>query len=465
VIPNKDSEILYTLKVVNDTEHPIQKLVLIDNLPEQDDHNAFDTNTARESEFKVELALNPDFNIRVIDPEGSAATSNITHTIEYSTGTDFGGPQSTHWKGEPSDDDDSTQWTSNPVGARSIRIVINGEILPDEVVEVTFKAKPVGEVMSGQTAWNSFGYHYKLEGYSDELEALSPKAGVRIPSIPKLVKKLVDTNGRTITAPHDTTFTFVLYEGTPLSGSFTDVQALRDALQNSGKKSVILNVPVNAGSSTSDPVALEFDQWNWEIGASYTISEFLTGDDYELNRFIETSARSCTFQYNPAVPQQITCENTLNLWSVRLKKVNEAGEALKGAVFGLYSPEASDERADAVPGIPAQVTRNGQKWYLADFGSSDVDGFIQWSGLKRECYYVQEIHAPDGYLIPTNGGMLLYRSASVNGQLDREVVNQAGYELPKTGSSGTAMYTISGLMVMVFALCLPVCVPSRKHKK
>ena len=72
----------------------------------------------------------------------------------------------------------------------------SGTLIPARSrVSVRFDAKIAGKAQSGQTAWNSFGYHYKVEDNSSELEAAPLKCGVMLPIIPEIVKQVVDRSG------------------------------------------------------------------------------------------------------------------------------------------------------------------------------------------------------------------------------------------------------------------------------
>ena len=451
VLEEDDPNFSYTLQVDNDTDHAMTKLVLIDNLPEVGDHNPFDTSTDRGSEFTVSLAGEPNFRV-MIHPENGEPYAAVNYTIQYSTGTDFGKPQSTHWQGQAPNADDPTQWTDDPTGARSFRVILGESIPPKASVKVTFDAVAPHALQPGQAAWNSFGYHYALEGEPMELEAMAPVVGVKSPSIPALRKQVLDINGSPALLQKDVAFSFVVFEGSLPGDEFTTTAELAQLLDAAGKAYRTFSLSMEAGSSLSDYMDLRFDGWNWKEGQTYSLVEILEDDAFSFRKFLGTGAASYTFTYDPGVQQQILCENTMNHWSVELSKTDPTGKGLEDGVFGLYSPNAADQISGEAFNAPEQLTYNGITWYLSHIGTTDKNGCILWDQLERSSYYLLEIQPPPGHVMGDQPGQLLYRSAAEEGVYRVSMVNQPGYALPHTGSIGTAPLTIPGLLLMAAAV-------------
>ena len=463
VLSETDKLFTYKLIVRNDTKKAMTKLVVLDNLPEVGDHNPFNTNIGRNSEFTVSLAENPGISVQIIPAEG-AAYAPADYLVQYSTGTNFGRPYSKHWTGETPDAGDATIWTRDSTGARSIRVIIQ-ELIPDEAtVVVTFNAKISGEASPGETAWNNFGYHYELQDLSTMLEAMSPVAGVRVPDVPSLLKRLVDSNGSAISTNEDAQFRFLVYEGDVMEGNFETEESLHTALTDAGRAFREFTVEVEAGKTSSERIKLSADTWKWQAGATYTIVELPVDREYSFRRFIGTAADYYTFTHTPEISPDIVCENSLNLWTIRLKKVNPEGENLAGAVFALYSPDRTEQLVGNVPGIPGEIVNAGQTLYLAQTATSDTEGQIEWNNLLASYYYLLEVQAPEGYNLPEMNGQILYRSSSAGNIAELTVVNEAGYELPETGGPGTMLYTKLALMLIGTGTIL-LCLQQEKRKR
>ncbi|MEE1036227.1 MAG: SpaA isopeptide-forming pilin-related protein [Oscillospiraceae bacterium] len=410
VLDGPESEFQYTLTVNNDTNRPMSKLVLIDNLPDaENDHTPFDTNAPRDSEFAVHLAETPGFVVTVVPKEGESYTPE-KYTIQYSKSTDFGGPQSSQWMGE-----EGSQWTTDPTDARAIRVIISETIPVDAKVTVTFKVKADKDAKPGQTAWNNFGYHYSLEGNSNELEAMPVAVGAKIPSVPKLMKKLVDSKGNPLNAAQNTEFTFLVTSTGGVAGTF--------------------KAEVPADSSESDWVEISPEGWTWEKGKTYTVTETNIPEPYAFGKFLNGKGNSYTFTYDPSANQRIVCQNVMDHWSIRVTKVDgrDADTVLEGAEFKLYGLETNTAETKEY---------EGQTWYLCCTGTTDENGVLEWKELDQNKYLLVETKAPDGYQLPAEPYRVLTRSDT--GELEEKVENVSTYELPETGGMGTMLYSISG---------------------
>lgn len=464
LLPGADSTFRYTLTVENSTDEAMTRLVLIDNLPEEGDHSPFDTEAPRNSAFAVRLAENPAFAVTVTGENGvQTVLSEEQYTIQYSTDTDFGGAQSADWRGENTGT--AADWTQNPEGARSVRIIIDdgtGLVIPGgSTISVSFTAEIDGNADPGAIAWNSFGYHYQLLGVPVELEAMPLNVGIKVPSVPELVKRTVDADGEPAPLDEARQFTFVVYTGNRIPESWQTLDELHAILNQNNRQYRDFAVTVEAGESVSEAVSLAAEGWTWTEGTAYTIVEVPAGDEFELDGFNQTNQQSYTFLYDPDVQVNITCQNELLRWSIDLVKQDGTGDGagtLAGAVFALYSPDESDAAEEIPEGyedleIETSFTADsGQTWYLTEVGTTGEDGSLSWSGLLRERYYLLEVKAPDGYNLNAVPWQILERTGAGGGAFSLTVVNEAGYELPKTGGPGTTLYTTGGLALLAAAL-------------
>ena len=112
----------------------------------------------------------------------------------------------------------------------------------------------------------------------------------------------------------------------------------------------------------------------------------------------------------------------LTLYSIQLHKVNNEGQALAGAVFGLF--EADGVTPVANPYGEGQAT-----------ATSDANGLVTFTGLEAKDYVVKEITAPEGYqlseeAITVSSSQLI---ASTDQVLDQgKVVNKPFTAIPPT---------------------------------
>ena len=79
----------------------------------------------------------------------------------------------------------------------------------------------------------------------------------------------------------------------------------------------------------------------------------------------------------------------LKLYSIQLHKANADGNALAGAVFGLF--EADDTTPVANPYGAGQAT-----------ATSDASGLVTFTGFEAKDYVVKELTAPEGYQLSTD---------------------------------------------------------------
>lgn len=464
LLPGENSAFQYTLSVKNTTDYPMEKLVLIDNLPETGDHSPFDTEVPRNSDFQIDFADDPDVQVKITDESGSERLlDGGSYTVQYSKGTDFGGRQSADWKGETNGT--MAKWSDSSADARSVRIIILDEggaekLIPaNATVSVTFSAKIQGEAAPGTLAWNSFGYHYKLAGITAELEAMPLVVGVKVPSVPTLVKELVDAKGQPVSAPENTEFRYIVYNGEALNGEYETEEALKTALETEKRQYKAFTVTVNEGESKSEAISLASEGWNWESGEKYTIVEIPDNQDYALNGFNHTSQTSYTFTYDPDQQIAITCQNEYLLWAADLTKQDsqKTDKKLSGAVFALYSPVKKDQMKEIPDAykeliISETVTTgegdHAQTWYLAAIKTTGTDGTLSWEELRRAQYYLLEVKAPEGYALNAVPWQILDKTAAEQGLYSLTVENTQLYELPSSGGPGIFLHMIGGILLL-----------------
>ena len=396
LLPGADSRFRYTLTVNNAklNQHGMKRLVLIDSLPEVGDHNPFTEDEPRFSEFRVDLADEPEFEVWVRKfgetgtgeklPEGS-------YRLEFSGRTEF---TAEDWKGEAADWNGDMASVENRGGVRSFRIVIvddgadgAGDLIPAGAsVDVKFTGQVAeGEApMPGEAAWNSFGYRYALKGEIEtSLESTPLNVGVRLPDVPRLIKELKDKEGNEVKAGEEMAFRFLVYQGKKLElkEDFTDKE-LAELLAGEGLKFTCIDAKVEKGSSQSETVALkDMVKWKWEDN---TETSGVDGNGTDAGDGI------------PAQTEMSRWKPTNEPWHW------EDGEEY--TIVELPMGEGSACQFDTLGG----VGNNGHT-------------FTYFNDKRKEIIAVNLCKAP------------------------------AIYELPETGGAGDSRYTLSGLLCLAAA--------------
>ena len=482
VLPGKESLFTYTLSVDAPDDQAMDKLILIDGLPDVNDHSAFQTDDPRYSEFQVAFADTPNVTVTVTNADGTVTTlTSEQYKVEYNAKTSF---DADDWKG-------TSTWNESSANARSLRVKIEdtaGTLIPAKSkVSVRFDAKISGDAKPGQIAWNSFGYHYSVVGDPNELEAAPLKVGVMIPSVPEIVKQIVDQDGNTAKAKADKTFRFLLYTGESLNK--TDESTLGAALTaDSSRKATLIELTVKAGESASEKLSLSdrkvwsfdkgvwkegTDSWTWEANAKYTLVELPDSDPtYKFSSVNgSTTGTGYTFTYAKDKTLTLTAVNRLDLWSFTIQKTDaeNAAKTLTGAWFALYSPEQSDQMTeDAYDKLTDRPTtkpdftltvgegKNAKTWYLCQLAQTrdveDKKGTLVFTDLLRDEYLYREIQAPMGYQLDDT-----IRSAKKTDVIHTATISNTKvteFALPKTGGVGTFWFTAGGALLIAGSLLL-----------
>lgn len=172
-----------------------------------------------------------------------------------------------------------------------------------------------------------------------------------------------------------------------------------------------------------------------------------------------------------------------------LKRFSDNGGNLRNVKFRLHN-DTDDcyiiaEQKDGVYYAKGFATKKSDATTFVPNGS----GHIVVKGLEDDTYSLTEIATDKGYVLLRDavkiviktaengqcekcGAKLLTASATVNGKdasmtegnaiVPLTVVNNPGFDLPKTGGYGTWMFTIGGVILLGAAAFIVIC--SRKHK-
>ena len=186
----------------------------------------------------------------------------------------------------------------------------------------------------------------------------------------------------------------------------------------------------------------------------------------------------------PPVPGKLEQEETIYTYAIALKKVNNEGKALPGAVFEFpfyVKPAADTDGAYIYAGTAAGDGLTNQI-------TTPENGVIIVKGVKTGRYVITEVTAPAGYnkltdpvtveavktsSTSTHTTVYLDENGNVtNTETDKTtrvdvnieaiaatavvVVNKAGTELPSTGGMGTTVFYVLGAVLVMGAVVLLV---------
>ena len=169
---------------------------------------------------------------------------------------------------------------------------------------------------------------------------------------------------------------------------------------------------------------------------------------------------------------QKTATVDVTTFAIKIDKYVDGAQSTKlaGAKFDLYRTLTAAEIAAGVTGTPIPHTNfNGIK--LESDLTTDADGAATFAkyeanGTNNYDYYLVETQAPSGYNILDKAVKVNFTDTDVEttaGVFTVEVPNSSGIKLPITGGTGTVIFTIIGIALMVGAVVLFVV--SRKKAK
>lgn len=378
------SDFTYTLNVQNRCQSDsINKMIVIDNLPQIDDHMAYaSASSRRNSEYMIALKEISDSAITVMnkDDTGTAVLSRgadeniLGYEIEFSTETVF---DDSDWSGV-----ETEKWLSFEAALekietgnikiedlRSFRVIVSGGegIVRNNILTVSVQANIYGEPERGETAWNNFGYKYYIDNNygTFELSASSLNVGVMTATIPKIRKILETGTGEQLSAENSgISASFIVYKGNQIK--YESEQELFAYLKENDIAFTVLEVSGKEIDSQSyipfedlyacraeigengiyDIIGTE-TQWTWQEGDTYTFAEIKFPEHVLFSSMQNVQTNGYTMTYERAGTYNITCKNIYDDYSLVINKTDsDNGEILTGAGFaqyGMITGEPEDE--------------------------------------------------------------------------------------------------------------------------
>ena len=326
-------------------------------------------------------------------------------------------------------------------------------------------------------------------------------------STPKDLRKTADVDDVSIgdTVTYTVRFKTSNYYGAGAEAkeivSYTIVDTLPDLLSDVTVTSIIVD---NDGDDTTtndqDPVTAQFadkkinikwydnNQFLYNNGATVTITYTAkVTDKATIDGAGNTNKVTVTWTTkdgNQPDPGKLENEETIFTYAIALKKVNNKGKALPGAVFEF--PFYVQSTADANGAYIYAGTTAGDG--LTNQITTPDSGVIIVKGVKTGSYEIKEVTAPAGYnkltdpvtveavktsSTSTHTTVYLDENGNVtNTETDKTtrvdvnieaiaatavvVVNKAGTELPSTGGMGTTVFYVLGAVLVMGAVVLLV---------
>lgn len=163
-------------------------------------------------------------------------------------------------------------------------------------------------------------------------------------------------------------------------------------------------------------------------------------------------------------------ETKVFTWGIDLTKTGDDDKLLEDVEFTL-------KKGDANTGVDMTFSQNTDKAYVPDENSTNTtiktnaDGKLVIRGLKSGSYILTETKTAEGYVLLKDSITIVIEgdedtgeaTATVAGKqvelkedgtsltalIPITVVNNTGFDLPKTGEVGTAMFTIVGIILVL----------------
>lgn len=183
----------------------------------------------------------------------------------------------------------------------------------------------------------------------------------------------------------------------------------------------------------------------------------------------ETNTVTFDYSFYPYVEnshEQKTATVDVTTFAIKIDKYVDGakGTKLAGAKFDLYRTVYPGETGVTIPHTSIEGIKLEGDITTDDNGAATFAKY-EANGTNYD-YYLVETQAPSGYNLLNNAVKVNFTDADVattNGVYTVEVPNKSGIQLPITGGTGTVIFTVIGIALMVGAVVLFVV--SRKKAK
>lgn len=217
------------------------------------------------------------------------------------------------------------------------------------------------------------------------------------------------------------------------------------------------------------------DSWSANGGKRLVITYTATLNNDNTTAVNDKETNTVTFDYSfyPYVEnshEQKTATVDVTTFAIKIDKYvdGELTNKLANAKFDLYRTATQAEVNAGLAVIIPHTTVNGIKLegdLVTDANGTATFAKYEANGTNYD-YYLVETQAPSGYNILNNAAKVNFTDADVAataGIYTVQVPNKSGIQLPITGGTGTVIFAIIGITLMVGAVVLFVV--SRKKEK
>ena len=220
------------------------------------------------------------------------------------------------------------------------------------------------------------------------------------------------------------------------------------------------------------------DNWSANGGKQLVITYTATLNDDDTTAVNTKETNTVTFDYSnyPYVDdphESKTATVDVTTFAIKIDKFvkNQETNKLAGAKFDLYRTATQAEiDAGLAVTIPHTTEKKGIK--LEGDKVTDANGVATFEKYEangtRYDYYLVETQAPSGYNLLDNAKKLNFTGndvAETHGVYTVEVPNSSGIKLPITGGTGTVIFTVIGIALMVGAVVLLVVSRKKSAKE
>ncbi len=257
---------------------------------------------------------------------------------------------------------------------------------------------------------------------------------------------------------------------------------------------VLVNVLDTFATVFQNPVTLFYyssdtENYGWvytwdmlDSSYSYAVLELTESKTFEAGTpalISSTEDNGCTYytwQVENTLTEEVSAtENLVNIYVYDGTEIESPESApLSGAGFILSKVELVEgeevtyyayctQGADGYWEVAGWIAADSEYAEYATIFTSDESGYIRFSNIDSGTYILTEVTAPAGYLLPVDS---IAFTVDVSGAVTSNdvkifedgitipVANVMGSEMPLTGGTGTIMYTMVGLLLVVCAVYL-----------
>lgn len=222
-----------------------------------------------------------------------------------------------------------------------------------------------------------------------------------------------------------------------------------------------------------------YSSWSANAGKQLiiTYTAQLNSDDTTAVNVKETNTATFDYSYYPYVANSHkTQSDTANVttFAIQIDKykknkdnINDNSKKLEGAAFDLYRTAYSGETGTVTIPLTSEEGILLESGLETDENGSALFAKYEANGSKYD-YYLVETKAPSGYNILGEAIKINFSDddvAETNGIFTVGVPNSSGIQLPITGGTGTVVFSVIGIILMIAAVAMLVIYKKRARNK